>query len=47
MILAEWLFVETVTDLQTRSSRVGERTRYELLATAPLLRKLCSINSHF
>ncbi len=40
MILAEWLFVETVDDLRSRSQHPASRTRYELLGIAPLLRKL-------
>jgi hypothetical protein len=40
MILAEWLFVETVADVRHRSQNPGERSRYELLGIAPLLRKL-------
>ncbi len=40
MMLAEWLFVETVTDIQQRSEHPGKRSRYELLGIAPLLRKL-------
>lgn len=40
MILAEWLFVETVADVGRRSRRRAEYSRYELLGIAPLLRKL-------
>lgn len=40
MMLAEWLFVETVTDLRERSRDPASRSRYELLGIAPLLRKL-------
>ncbi|WP_311212275.1 MULTISPECIES: hypothetical protein [unclassified Arthrobacter] len=40
MMLAEWLFVETVSDLRRRSKDPGRRSRYELLGIAPLLRKL-------
>lgn len=40
MILAEWLFVETVADVRHRSQNPGTRSRYELLSIAPLLRKL-------
>ena len=40
MILAEWLFVETVADVGQRSQNPGERSRYELLGIAPLLRML-------
>jgi len=40
MILAEWLFVETVDDLRRRIDDPESRTRYELLGIAPLLRKL-------
>lgn len=40
MILAEWLFVETVDDLRRRIDDPEPRTRYELLGIAPLLRKL-------
>lgn len=40
MILAEWLLVETVADVRTRSEDPGSRSRYELLGIAPLLRKL-------
>lgn len=40
MILAEWLFVETVDDIRRRSKDPELRTRYELLSIAPLLRKL-------
>lgn len=40
MILAEWLFVETVADVRRRSHDVSARSRYELLGVAPLLRKL-------
>lgn len=40
MILAEWLFVETIDDLRHRSADPPHRTRYELLGIAPLLRKL-------
>jgi hypothetical protein len=40
MILAEWLFVETVTDIDRRSQRRTAYNRYELLGIAPLLRKL-------
>lgn len=42
MILAEWLFVETVDDVRRRSKAPELRTRYELLGIAPLLRKLIS-----
>lgn len=40
IILAEWLFIETVEDLQQRSQDAPHRSRYELLGIAPLLRKL-------
>lgn len=40
MMLAEWLFVETVADVRRRSRDPGARGRYELLGIAPLLRKL-------
>jgi hypothetical protein len=40
MILAEWLFVETVADVRNRSQDPRSRSRYELLGIAPLLRKL-------
>lgn len=40
MILAEWLFVETLDDIRRRSQNPAIRTRYELLGIAPLLRKL-------
>lgn len=40
MILAEWLFVETVDDVRRRSIAPEAQTRYELLGLAPLLRKL-------
>jgi hypothetical protein len=40
MMLAEWLFVETVSDVRRRSEDPGSRSRYELLRIAPLLRKL-------
>ncbi|SDL15925.1 hypothetical protein [Arthrobacter sp. ok362] len=40
MMLAEWLFVETVADVRRRSQDPGARGRYELLGIAPLLRKL-------
>lgn len=40
MMLAEWLLVETVADVQRRSEDPGTRSRYELLGIAPLLRKL-------
>lgn len=40
MILAEWLFVETVDDVRSRSTDPESRSRYELLGIAPLLRKL-------
>ncbi len=40
MILAEWLFVETIDDLHRRTDDPASRTRYELLGIAPLLRKL-------
>lgn len=39
-MLAEWLFVETIDDVRRRSADPGERSRYELLGIAPLLRKL-------
>lgn len=39
-MLAEWLLVETVADVQRRSEDPGARSRYELLGIAPLLRKL-------
>ena len=45
MILAEWLFVETVVDIRNRSRNPTARTRYELLGIAPLLRKLLLDNS--
>ena len=40
MILAEWLFVEPVADVRHRSQNPSDRSRYELLGIAPLLRKL-------
>lgn len=40
MILAEWLFVETVADLRDRCHEPEARSRYERLGIAPLLRKL-------
>jgi hypothetical protein len=40
MMLAEWLFVESVADLRRRSDDRVSRSRYELLGIAPLLRKL-------
>lgn len=40
MILAEWLFVETVDDLRRRSTDPDTLSRYELLGIALLLRKL-------
>lgn len=40
MMLAEWLFIETVADVRRRSQDPGARGRYELLGIAPLLRKL-------
>lgn len=40
MMLAEWLFVETVADLRGRSHDPESRSRYELLGIALLLRKL-------
>lgn len=40
MMLAEWLFVETIADLRDRSQNPALRSRYELLGIAPLLRKL-------
>lgn len=40
MILAEWLFVETVADVRHRSQNPGDRSRYDLLGIAPLPRKL-------
>lgn len=40
MMLAEWLFVETVADLRDRSEDPVSRSRYELLGIALLLRKL-------
>jgi hypothetical protein len=40
MMLAEWLFVETVSDVRRRSEDPSSRSRYELLGIAPLLRKL-------
>ena len=40
LILAEWLFVETIDDLRRRSTNPETRIRYELLGIAPLLRKL-------
>ncbi len=40
IILAEWLFVETVDDVRRRSATPETRSRYELLGIAPLLRKL-------
>ncbi|TFB17514.1 hypothetical protein E3V93_13215 [Microbacterium sp. 3H14] len=39
-MIAEWLFVEAVDDLRRRSTHLAERSRYELLGIAPLLRKL-------
>ncbi len=40
MIVAEWLFVQTHDDLRQRCRNPGDRSRYELLGIAPLLRKL-------
>lgn len=40
MMFAEWLFVETVSDVRRRSEDPGSRSRYELLGIAPLLRRL-------
>jgi hypothetical protein len=40
MMIAEWLFVETVADIRQRSEHPRARSRYELLGIAPLLRKL-------
>lgn len=40
LMLAEWLFVETVADLRDRSHDPTSRSRYELLGIALLLRKL-------
>ncbi|WP_426733254.1 hypothetical protein [Glutamicibacter sp. 2E12] len=40
IMLAEWLFVETVDDIRRRSHDPGTRDRYELLGIAPLVRKL-------
>jgi hypothetical protein len=40
MILAEWLFVETVSDLRQRCRNPRERGRYQLLGIASLIRKL-------
>jgi len=40
MMLAEWLFVNTVDDLRERSSNPSSTDRYSLLGIAPLLRKL-------
>lgn len=40
IMLAEWLFVETILDVQRRSQDPSTRERYELLGIAPLLRKL-------
>ncbi|MGQ7313351.1 hypothetical protein ACUOFU_16720 [Microbacterium arabinogalactanolyticum] len=40
LMLAEWLFVETVADLRDRSHDPASRSRYELLGIALLLRKL-------
>jgi hypothetical protein len=40
MILAEWLFVETIADIERRSRRRAAYNQYELLGIAPLLRKL-------
>jgi len=40
MILAEWLFVETVSDLERRRRNRAPHSRYELLYIALLLRKL-------
>ncbi|WP_146077410.1 hypothetical protein [Rathayibacter rathayi] len=40
MILAKWLFVETVSDVQRRRRHRAVYSRYELLGIAPLLRKL-------
>lgn len=34
MILAEWLFVETVADVRRRSEEPSVRSRYELLGIA-------------
>lgn len=39
-MIAEWLLVETVDVLRRRSTHLAERSRYELLGIAPLLRKL-------
>ncbi|PRI10508.1 hypothetical protein [Leucobacter massiliensis] len=40
IMIAEWLFVETLEDLRRRCEKPRERSRYELLGIAPLLRKL-------
>ena len=40
MMLAEWLFVETIADVRQRSNGPSTRSRYELLGIAPLIRKL-------
>lgn len=40
IMLAEWLFVETVADIRCRSQDPCARDRYELLGIAPLIRKL-------
>ena len=40
MIVAEWLFVQTVDDLRRRCQVPRDHSRYELLGIAPLLRKL-------
>lgn len=40
MMLAEWLFVETVEDIRRRSKNPNLTSRYKLLGIAPLLRKL-------
>lgn len=39
-ILAEWLFVETIDDLNRRIKEPDIQNRYQLLGIAPLLRKL-------
>lgn len=40
MIMAEWLFVETLDDIRRRSQNLGKLRRYKLLGMTPLLRKL-------
>lgn len=45
MIMAEWLFVETLDELRHRCQNPDKRSRYELLGIAPLLRKLLIDNA--